>query len=138
MRKIYFVIMLLFLSCSSKQQNMMEYVNELSNEIISCTTQAEYDKVYEKIITLQNDERLKLVTDENEKEEIVQGIIQLTTNALAVNAVLYVLPQEVNISSADMEHLVNECIINNINIISQPYSDVREIVYEYYKISDNR
>ena len=55
MRIIYFAILLLFLSCSQNQQSGVEYLKELSSEVVSCTTEAEYDKVYEKIIALKDD-----------------------------------------------------------------------------------
>lgn len=135
MRIIYFAILLLFLSCSTGQQNAVEYLNELSSEVISCTTETEYDKVYAKIVALHDDERFKdNNVSLNENIEIVKGMTTLTIEALTVKAILYVIPASVTLTSQDMISLVEECINNNVNVHSLPYDDVKRIVYNYYKI----
>lgn len=138
MRKIYFAMLLLFLACSPKQQSAVEYMNELSSQLVSCTTEVEYDKVYEEIDALKDDARFSNNDDlsANEKLEIVKGMAALVHKALAVKAILYVMPESVTPTSQDMSSLVDECINNNANVHSQPYSDVKAIVYTYYKISE--
>lgn len=137
MRIIYFAILLLFLSCSQNQQSGVEYLKELSSEVVSCTTEAEYDKVYEKIIALKDDVRFKNnKADIAENSEIVKRMIVLTEEALAVKAILYVMPATVTPKSQDMRSLVDECINNKINVRTWPYNDVRAIVYNYYNISE--
>ena len=138
MRKISFAILLLLLSCSSEQQSAVEYMNELSSQVVSCTTEAEFDKVFEKIIALKDDARFKENdgVSNNDKLEIVKGLATLINEALAVKAILYVMPASVNPTSQDMRSLVEKCINDSVNVYSSPYGDVRSIVYNYYKISE--
>lgn len=127
-----------FLACSPKQQSAVEYMNELSSQLISCTTEAEYDKVYEEIVALKDDARFSENDDlsENEKLEIVKGMTALVYKALVIKAILNVIPASVIPTSQDMNSLADECINNNANVYSPPYSDVKAIVYKYYKISE--
>ena len=132
------MLLFFFLSCSSKQQSVEEYLRELSSEVVSCTTEAEYESVYEKIIACKNDERFKGNNDisYNENVEIVKRMAALIHEALVVKAILYVMPSSITPTSQDMRNLVNVCVNNNINIQAFPYSDVRDIVYDYYKLSE--
>lgn len=136
MRIIYFAILLLSLSCSAGQQSAVEYLNELSSEVVSCTSEAEYDKVHAKIVALKDDVRFKGVSESIEKVEIAAGIIALTNEAMAVKAILYVMPATITPTSKDISSLVNKCINDNIDVHTLPYGDVRAVVYDYYNILD--
>lgn len=132
---IYFAVMFLFLFCSQKEQSAVEYMNELSAQLQLCTNEAEYDKVYYKIIALKHDERFSKPCESREEDvEIVTRLAVLTHEALAVKAILYVMPSSVTPTEQEMAHFFKECMDKRLNVIAQPYGDVRDMVYNYYKI----
>ena len=119
---------------SGCKQSATDYLDQLSNEIKACTTETEYDKVYEKIIALQNDDRFK--SNPQNAMEILAKTTRLTNEALAVKAILYVMPKSVTPTKEDIKSLTDICIKNKLNVTVLPYSEVRDLVYKHFKTAN--
>ena len=75
MKKVVFVFGLLVLSlmsCTEKSnhEKIMELLNDLSTELMSCTTQEKYDVVYAKVIAIQHDPKFKAVEGVTNEQKI--------------------------------------------------------------------
>lgn len=114
------------------------YIDELETEVMSVTTAAQYDAVYTKIIELPKSEVMNNLTElsDGQKKEIVHKTVELTLEALAVKAILYVMPKDVTPTADDISKLANECIEKKLNTMTTPYADVRKLVYEYYHYAE--
>ncbi len=140
MRKIFLfttasLMMLLLSTCSNKNESV-EYLEELSSKVLSCTTMEQYDMVYEDIIAIQTDSRFKAQPGQTDKEkaEIIQAATNLTMNALAVKAVLYVVPQDVTLMPRDMQNLAKQCVEKKLNIHIAPYAEVKALVKSHFNL----
>lgn len=120
----------------SNHEKTMELLEDLSTELMSCTTQEQFDVVYEKIVDIKNDPKLgELVGETNEqKAEIIAEIAELIQNSLAVKAILYAMPNGVEPTPSDIKALVKICLDRRLNIILPPHSDVHAMLCEYYKL----
>lgn len=142
--KFYFGAILLSLaalmsSCSySRYDKAIAYIDELSTEVVSSTTEKEFDVVYNKIVALKSDKLINDLTDlsDNQKAEFLKKMETLTFNALAVKAILYVMPKDITPTADDMNQMVKECIQKKCNTLTQPYEDVRVVVNEYYSTKE--
>ena len=126
-------------SCSdSRYDKAIAYIDELSTEVVSSTTEKEFDVVYNKIVALKSDKLINDLTDlsDNQKAELLKKMATLTFNALAVKAILYVMPKDITPTAADMNQMVKECIQKKCNTLTQPYEDVRAVVNEYYSTKE--
>lgn len=78
--KFYFGAILLSLaalmsSCSdSRYDKAIAYIDELSTEVVSSTTEKEFDVVYNKIVALKSDKLINDLTDlsDNQKAELLK------------------------------------------------------------------
>lgn len=116
----------------------VEYIDQLSEEVMSATNETEYDAAYNKIICLNASEKmtnLKNLSSE-QKKTILTKATDLTGKSLAVKAILYVMPKDITPTSEDMKKLADECIQNKLNVLVAPYGDVRALVHEYYHIAN--
>lgn len=130
-------LVLLFGCKQSPYDKAVSYIDNLSTEITSVTTDAEYEEVYNKIVTLNSNEAMTNLTDlpQEQKREIAQKAIRLTQEALTVKAILYVMPKDVKPTTGDIVKLVNECLQKKLDILNSPYSDVSAMVKEYYRMN---
>ena len=142
--KFYFGAILLSLaalmsSCSdSRYDKAIAYIDELSTEVVSSTTEKEFDVVYNKIVALKSDKLINDLTDlsDNQKAELLKKMATLTFNASSVKAILYVMPKDITPTVDDMNQMVKECIQKKCNTLTQPYEDVRVVVNEYYSTKE--
>lgn len=141
MKRMIFVIgVLIFslISCveKSNHEKALGVLDDLSTELMSCTTQEKYDVVYEKVIAIQNDPKFGALEGQTyeQKMEIVAGTTQLVQEALAVKAILFVMPSGIEPTEKDIRTLVNICLDRNLNITRPPYSDIHAVLCEYYKL----
>lgn len=142
MKKILAVLMgVLALSVTacfekSNHEKTIELLEDLSTELMSCTTQEQFDVVYEKVVDIKNDTKLgELVGETNEqKAEIIARVAELIQNSLAVKAILYAMPSGVEPTKNDMKALVKICLDKKLNIILPPHSDVHKMLCEYYNL----
>lgn len=133
------VMAVLLSSCNkSSYEETISYIDELSEEVLSATTDEEFDEVYNKIIEINNHPQIKKITEypSEQKGVIIAKTAQLTRDALAVKAILYVLPKDIHPTADDMKEMVGECLEKRLNITSLPYSEVRELVYKHFSISE--
>ena len=141
MKRMVFVIgVLIFslISCveKSSHEKAMELLENLSTELMLCTTQEQYDVVYEKVVAIKDNPKFGQIEGETneQKGEIIAGTAKLIQEALAVKAILYCMPDGVKPTSEDIKTLVGICLERNLNIILQPYSDVHEMLCKYYRL----
>ena len=140
----YLSVILLFFamllnSCSdNRYDKAVAYIDQLSTEVVSATTEEDFDAVYNKIVALKSDKLINDLTDlsDNQKVELQQKMVTLTSNALAVKAILYVMPKDTTPTADDMNQMVKECIQKKCNTLTQPYGDVRTVVSEYYSAKE--
>ena len=120
----------------SNHDKAMKQLKDLSEELMSCTTQEQYDVVYEKVIAINNDPKFGVVEGETneQKAEIIAGTAKVVQEALAVKAILYAMPSGVKPTVEDMKTLVKICLERNLCIILPPHSDVHAMLCEYYKL----
>lgn len=136
---LVFVMAVLLNSCNKPSyEEAISYIDELSEEVLSATTDEEFDEVYNKIIDINNHPQIKRIADypSEQKAVIIAKAAQLTLDALAVKAILYVLPKDIHPTADDMKEMAGECLDKHLNIISQPYPEVRELVYKHFSISE--
>lgn len=126
--------MLLNSCCDNRYDKAIAYIDQLSTEVVSATTEEDFDVVYNKIVALKTDKVMTDLTDlsDNQKAEFLKKMETLTFNALAVKAILYVMPKDITPTADDMNQMVKECIQKKCNTLTQPYDDVRTVVSEYY------
>lgn len=141
MKKVVFVFGLLVLSlmsCTEKSnhEKIMELLNDLSTELMSCTTQEKYDVVYAKVIAIQHDPKFKAVegVTNEQKIEIMTGTAKIVQEALTIKAILSVMPSGVKPTEKDIQSLVKICLDRKLNITLPPYSDIHTMLCEYYKL----
>lgn len=135
---IFIAFLALFSGCQQNPYDKaVSYIDNLSTEITSVTTDTEYEEVYNKIIALNANETITNLTDlsQEQKREIVQKAARLTQKALAVKAILYVMPKDIKPTAEDITKMTNECIQKNLNTINSPYSEVSAMVKEYYRMN---
>ena len=135
---LFIAIVFLFFGCKqSPYDKAVNYIDELSAQVTSATNEAEFDKAYNKIITINSNEVMTSLTDlsQGQKQMIIQKMSDLTFKALAVKAILYVMPKDITPTPKDMSKLVDLCINKKLNVLSQPYTDVKSLVNDYYKIN---
>lgn len=122
----------------SPYDKAVSYIDNLSTEIMSVTTDAEYEEVYNKIVALNSNEAMTNQTDlsQEQKQDIAQKTIKLTQEALVVKAILYVMPKDIKPTAEDMAKMTDECIQKKLNVLAHPYSDVWTMVKEYYQLMD--
>lgn len=120
----------------SNHDKAMEQLEDLSDELTSCTTQEQYDVVYENLIAINNDPKFGVVEGETneQKAEIIAGTAKVVQEALAVKAILYTMPSGVKPTEKDIKALVKICLDRKLNIILPPHSDVHAMLCEYYKL----
>lgn len=129
------VAMVLLTGCQAKSDydKAMSLIAGLETEVMQCTTQAEYDEVHERIILIDDNPLLqKKDYSKTEVAAIITSATKLMQKALAVKAILYVMPADVNPTEGDMEKLVNDCMDKKLNYGIAPYSEVVELVKAYY------
>ena len=131
-----FVVSLTACFEKSNHEKAMEQLEDLSKELMACTTQEQYDVVYEKVVGIKNDPKFGVVEGETneEKAEIIAGTAKVVQEALAVKAILYTMPSGVKPTEKDMKDLVKICLERKLNILLSPYSDVHTMLCEYYKL----
>lgn len=114
------------------------YIDELSSEVMAATNDTEYDAVYNKIVSLNTSEEMSDLRglSQEQSQTIKAKATELTLEALAVKAILYVMPKDVTPTVDDISKLANECIEKKLDTMTSPYSDVRKLVYEYYHIAE--
>lgn len=142
MKKLFVVIVSMLAisltACKEKSnhEKALELLDDLSTELTSCTTQEKYDVVYEKVIAIQNDPKFGALEGQTyeQKMKIVAGTTQLVQEALAVKAILFVMPSGIEPTEKDIRTLVNICLDRNLNITRPPYSDIHAVLCEYYKL----
>lgn len=131
-------LVFLFVGCQkSPYDKAVDYIDGLSAEVVKATNEAEYDAVYNQIVNLNANEvmvNLKALSPE-QSQTIKQKAVDLTFKALAVKAILYVMPQSIKPTAADITTLANECIQKKLNVTTQPYTDVKSLVDEYFGVS---
>lgn len=126
-------------SCSdSRYDKTIAYIDNLSTEVVSATTETDFDMVYNKIVALKSDTMMIDLTDlsDNQKAELQVKMADLILNALAVKAIWYVLPEDITPTAADMERLAKECTQKKCNTLTQPYDEVKTVVNEYYSVKE--
>lgn len=131
-------IALIVCNCSNRPYDKaVSYIDELTAEVMSATTEAEFDKVYNKIITIHSNEVMTDLTDisQDQKQVIAQKMANLTYKSLYVKAILYVMPKDITPTSKDMAKMADECAEKNLNVISTPYPEVKAMVYDYYHLN---
>ena len=132
------VLSVIFTACSeqSNHEKALQHLDVLSSELMSCTTQEKYDIVYEKVIAIKNDPKFKALASEtnDKKAEIVVKTAKLIQEALAVKAILLVIPQTIEPTQKDIKALLQNCIDKKLNIMVPPYSEVSAMIREYYKL----
>ncbi len=124
-------------SCSdSPYDKAVSYIDELTAEVMSATTEAEFDKVYNKIITINSNEVMTDLTDisQEQKQVIAQKMVDLTYKSLSIKAILSVMPENITPTSTDMAKLADECAEKNLNVLNVPYAEVKAMVHDYYHI----
>lgn len=129
----------LLIGCKqSPYDKAIDYMDELSTEVMAATNDTEYDAVYNKIVSLNKSEVMTNLRglSQEQSQTIKVKATELTLEALAVKAILYVMPKDVTPTADDISKLVNECIEKKLDTMSNPYSDVRKLVYEYYHIAE--
>lgn len=137
--------MLTFVACKSKFEEVEEYISKLSAQLTSCTTQEQYDKVYEKVTGV--DEMVATVSDnlsEKEKIIIIEKTAELILRSLVVKDILYVIPKGIEPTEKDMKEILEEVmpmvnnLKNNLDGIKENVQDVipkkkiREIVKYHF------
>lgn len=134
---ILVIVLLTGCQVKSDYEKALELINGLETEVVQCTTQDEYDKVHERIIQINENPLMQERNYSNEEKiSIISSTAQLTLKALAVKAILYVMPTDVKPTKKDMDKLVDDCIDKSLNTITNPYPDVRELVRKYYNKED--
>ena len=135
---LLFFAMLLNSCCDNRYDKAIAYIDQLSTEVVSATTEEDFDVVYNKIVALKTDKVMTDLTDlsDNQKVELQQKMATLTFNALAVKAILYVMPKDITPTADDMNQMVKECIQKKCNTLTQPYEDVKVVVNEYYSTKE--
>lgn len=126
-----------FLLVGCKQtpyDNAISYIDELSTEVMTATNDSAYEVVYNKIVTLNTSEVMTNLNglSQEQSQTIKQKTAGLMLEALAVKAILYVMPKDKTPTPDDISKLTNECIEKKLNTIAPPYADVRTLVNEYY------
>lgn len=130
------VLVFLFVGCQkSPYDKAVDYIEGLSIEVMKATNEAEYDAVYNRIVNLNANEVMVNLKDlsPEQSQTIKQKAADLTFKALAVKAILYVMPQTIKPTAADITTLANECIQKKLNVITPPYTDVKSLVDEYFR-----
>lgn len=129
------VAMVLLTGCQAKSDydKAMSLIAGLETELMQCTSYAEYEEVHERI-TLVDDNPLMQKKDYSKAEAtaIITSTGKLIQKALAVKAILRVVPAEVSPTERDMEKLVNDCMDRKLNYGMPPYREVEELVKAYY------
>lgn len=136
---LVFVMAVLLNSCNkTPYEKAISYIDDLSEEVLSATSQEEFDEVYYKIIDLNNNPLIRDLNNlsSEQNREFTAKAAQLTFNALAVKAILFVLPKDIKPTADDMKEMATECVDKSVNVISQPYPEVRELVYKHFSISE--
>lgn len=136
---LVFVMAVLLNSCNKPSyEEAVRYLDELTEEVLSATTDEEFDEVYYKIIDINNHPQIKRIAEypSEQKNVIIIKSAQLILDGLAVKAILYVLPKDIHPTADDMKEMVGECLDKRLNITSLPYSEVRELVYKHFSISE--
>ena len=132
------VLSVLFTACSEKSnhEKALQHLNELSTELMTCTTQEKYDVVYEKVVAIKNDPMFSALAGETneQKLEIVAEAAALIQEALAVKAILFAMPKTIEPTEKDIKALVKNCIDRKLNIMVPPYSEIASMIREYYKL----
>ncbi len=135
-KSILFIIsmMMLFLSACSEKNDAVTYVEELSSELLSCTNMEQYDAVYDKIIAIDEDVRFTAQPGQTQEEKaaIIKASARLIHEALAVKAILYVMPEDVVPTKEDIRQLTEECIDKKLNVVNGSYSEVRSLVKAHF------
>lgn len=133
------VFAFLLVGCKqSPYDNAISYIDELSTEVMAATNDSVYEVVYNKIVTLNTTEVMTNLNglSQEQSQTIKQKTAGLMLEALAVKAILYVMPKDITPTSEDMKKLADECIQNKLNVLIAPYGDVRALVHEYYHIAN--
>ena len=86
-------------------EKAVDNIDGLTEEVISSTNETEFDSVYNKIVKLSSNELMTNLSDcsNEEKTTIKEKAINLTMSALAVKAILYVMPKDITPTSQDMK-----------------------------------
>lgn len=128
----------ILVACKQKPyEKAISYIEKLSSEVMASTNESEYDAVYNKIVALNSNEVMTNLSGLSQKqsETIQQKTIALTLDALAVKAILYVMPTNIKPSPEDISKMATDCIEKNLNTTTPPYTDVRTLVNDYYHIA---
>lgn len=128
-------------SCTkSHYDKVNSYLDELSTEVVSSTTEEEFNVSYRKVIELKENDLMVNLSDlsHKQKQEILCKVETLTMKTLAVKAVLYVLPKDIKPTVKDMEYLTNEILKRELDLISFPFSDVGTLVNKYYSAKNRK
>lgn len=141
MKKMVFIIGMLIISlmsCSEKSnhEKALELLDNLSTELMSCTTQEQYDVVYEKVIAIKNNSAFGTIEGETneQKAEILKRTAKVVQEAMTIKAILYAMPSGIKPTEKDIQALAKICIERNLNILLPPYSDIHTMLCEYYKL----
>lgn len=129
------------LACSKPQSpydKAVDYIDELSTEVRAATNDAEYDAAYKKIVNINANEVMTNLGSlpQAQKQEVMAKAENLILEALAVKAILYVMPRDISPSADDISKLTDECLQDKADVLVAPYPQVREIVRKYYKLGE--
>lgn len=136
---VIIILLAVVSSCTkSHYDKVNSYLDVLSAKVVSSTTEEEFDVSYRKVVELKDNELMVNLSDLSHKQklEILLKVETLTMKALAVKAVLYVLPKNIKPTAKDMKYLTNEILKRELDLISFPYSDVKTLVNEYYSVKN--
>lgn len=140
LRIIAFALCAVALTACTKSpyDKAVDYLDELSTAVQAATNETEYDVVYNKIVTLNSNDIMSNLNNlsQEQKQEITAKTVNLTMEALAVKAILYVMPQDITPTADDISKLTNECLQNKADVMTAPYPQVRAIVRKYYKLDE--
>lgn len=133
------VFALLLMGCKqTPYDKAINYMDELSTEVMAATNDTEYDAVYNKIVSLNTSEVMSDLRglSQEQSQTIKAKATELTLEALAVKAILYVMPKDATPTADDISKLANECIEKKLNTMTSPYADARKLVYKYYHYAE--
>lgn len=128
-------------ACSKPQSpydKAVDYIDELSTEVRAATNDAEYDAAYKKIVNINANEVMTNLGSlpQAQNQEVMAKAENLILEALAVKAILYVMPRDITPSPDDISKLVDVCLQDKADVSVSPYPQVRTIVRKYYKLDE--